>query len=67
MIGRLKAALGLKRQSSPEISSLAARVLRMPPKPNAHDGSAQLMDEYNALLAMAKRLAGSALSQDETK
>lgn len=45
------------KQSSPELSTLAARVLHL---------GATGTPEYNALLLTAKRLAGSVLSQDET-
>lgn len=45
------------RQSSPALSTLAARVLHL---------GATGTPEYNALLLTAKRLAGSVLSQDET-
>lgn len=46
-----------RKQSSPELSSLAARVLNLGTTDNP---------AYNDMLIMAKRLAGSVLSQDET-
>lgn len=52
------------RQSRSAMSSLAARVLRMKLLNATSDVST---DDYNALLADAKALAGSVLSQDETK
>ncbi len=51
-----------KKESSDAMSSLAASVLRRKP---ATDKSAAGYS-YNLLLADAKRLAGSVLSQDET-
>lgn len=48
------------RETSDEISTLAAKILNEEPR----DGDEHL--SYNALLVQAKRLAGSALSQDQT-
>jgi hypothetical protein len=50
-----------KKQSSPELSSLAAKVQRRRPI------KAPFIDStiYNALLEDAQKLAGSVLSQDE--
>lgn len=51
------------KKSSSAVSSIAARILRMK---LAADGPIAVED-YNNLLAVAKTLAGSVLSQDETK
>jgi hypothetical protein len=51
-----------EKKSTSAMSSLAARVLKG--KFVTQDVSA---DEFNALLGNAKALAGSVLSQDETK
>jgi hypothetical protein len=52
------------RQSSSAMSSIAARVLRMT---IAKSGEFASANAFNALLADAKALAGSVLSQDETR
>jgi hypothetical protein len=49
-------------ESSPEMSTLAAEVMAM--KDWIGDPPVEI---FNELLAKAKRLAGSVLSQDETK
>lgn len=54
----------MPKQSSSAMSSIAARVLKMKLFTSRPDVST---DDYNALLADAKALAGSVLSQDETK
>lgn len=57
------------RQSSPEISSLAAKVMgwtETTPEIVGEDNVNQQCQSYNQLLRDAKRLAGSVLSQDET-
>jgi hypothetical protein len=54
----------MTRQSSSAVSSIAARVLRRKLFNATSDVTAE---DYNALLADAKALAGSVLSQDETK
>lgn len=54
-----------KEQSSEEMSSLAARVLQMEDV-NSFGSLVAAVDAYNRVLAIAKRLAGSVLSQDET-
>jgi hypothetical protein len=51
------------KQSSSAMSSLAARILKM----RLAVGNDVTQDGFNALLADAKALAGSVLSQDETK
>jgi hypothetical protein len=51
------------KQSSAAISSIAARVLKMRMARTDNLGR----DGYNELLGLAKALAGSVLSQDETK
>lgn len=65
VVTAIREAVGLapKKRSSPEISSLAGSILRIPVRKSA------LVDveAYNALLRDAKRLAASVLSQDETK
>lgn len=68
MIARLLAKAGY-RKSSPQVSSLAARLLRqeMPPLEQFQEMPALMRDAYAELLGDAKRLAGSVLSQDETK
>lgn len=52
-----------RKTSRSAISSIASRVLRA----RAATKDAVGRDDYNALLADAKALAGSVLSQDETK
>lgn len=54
------------KQSSEELSSLAGRVLNIEPIGPAFVDVDHLSEMYNELLADAKRLAGSVLSQDET-
>jgi hypothetical protein len=54
----------MPKKSSSAMSSIAGRVLKMKLFNATSDVSA---DDYNALLADAKALAGSVLSQDETK
>jgi hypothetical protein len=51
------------KQTSEELSTMAARVLRLSTKTSAQVSRL----EYNELLHIAKRLAGSVLSQDESK
>lgn len=53
----------MDRQSSSELSSLAARILNMDTIPDDTPTSAA---DYNVLLQTAKKLAGSVLSQDQT-
>jgi hypothetical protein len=55
--------LTMAKKSSSAMSSIAAKVLRA----KLATGDAVDRDSYNALLADAKALAGSVLSQDETK
>lgn len=66
MLGKIMAAVRLapKRRSSPEMSSLAARIIRM--RESRIDGPVEA-ELYLSLLRDAKRLAGSVLSQDELK
>lgn len=64
-----------RRVTNPEISSLAAKVLQIGPAsgiarkaiPTNDPGMWISVDSYNELLESAKRLAGSALGQDETR
>jgi hypothetical protein len=49
------------KQSSAELSTLAGRVMRLTTK----QGQTVSRVEYNELLYIAKRLAGSVLGQDE--
>lgn len=49
------------KETSSRVSSIAATILSCEPAT-----SPTTQDEYNSLLAIAKTLAGSALSQDET-
>lgn len=51
------------RETSDEISSLAANVLKLQPSDSRNAAEKKM---YNDLLRDAKRLAGSALSQDQT-
>ena len=64
VIEKIKAAVvgAPKRRPRPEISTLAARVLG---RAKARETETVEPYRYNALLADAKRLAASALSQDE--
>lgn len=52
----------MTKESSEEMSSLAATILNMDPETEDGISAAQ----YNKLLKDAKRVAGSVLSQDET-
>lgn len=54
------------KQSSPDLSSLASKILRLTPLEITKMETAMGVQAYEALLADAKRLAGSVLSQDET-
>lgn len=56
----------VNKQSSEELSSLAAKVLNLDPAEAGFVELDQLVEQYNNLLTDAKRLAGSVLSQDET-
>lgn len=58
----LSAQLAARKQSSSEMSTLASDILRTPEA----KGKVTL-DDFNAILSAAKSLAGSVLSQDETK
>lgn len=53
----------MNKQTSGDVSSVAAHILAMKPA----QGTAPSPNQYNSLLANAKTVAGSALSQDETK
>ncbi len=63
-----------RKQSGPALSRLAAEILQRRPKTaesTTADGGQpsfdDYLDDYNELLADAQALAGSVLSQDETK
>ena len=51
----------MPKQSSPELSSLASRVMRIKPTKNGLVSGS----DWNNLLEKAQKLAGSVLSQDE--
>lgn len=59
----------VRKQSSSKLSTLAGQIQNQ--KPLSLDGQDDvdvdaIVDEYNALLANAQRLAGSVMGQDET-
>jgi len=53
----------MPKESSSEASTVASRILRRKPTEKPHISA----HDYNLLLADAKMLAGSVMSQDETK
>lgn len=62
-----------KRQSSAELSSLASKIAQLKHRPGLsgatveHDKRYVPVESYNELVDNAKKLAGSVLSQDETR